>query len=87
MISLKLDAKNSIKDGSASFVGFTSILAGYFGILCMDSIGSILIAGYKFFMVYIYLKESTFVLLDAVRNPQLSMKLKDCIEPNFQAKV
>ena len=32
LVSLNLDAKNSIKDGSASFVGFGSILAGYFGI-------------------------------------------------------
>lgn len=83
LISSKLDA-NSFKDGSASFVGFTSVLTGYFGILNMDSIGSIPIAGYIFFMVYIYLKEPTFVLLDAVRNPQLSRKIKDFIEQNFQ---
>jgi cation diffusion facilitator family transporter len=44
LISLTLDAKNSIKDGTASFVGFGSILAGYFGILYMDAIGSIIIA-------------------------------------------
>jgi cation diffusion facilitator family transporter len=37
LISLNLDAKNSIKDGSASFVGFGSVLAGYFGIPYMDS--------------------------------------------------
>jgi hypothetical protein len=32
LISLNLDAKNSIKDGRASFVGFGSVLDGYFGI-------------------------------------------------------
>jgi divalent metal cation (Fe/Co/Zn/Cd) transporter len=45
LISLNLDAKNSIKDGSASFVGFGSVLAGYFGIPYMDAIGSMIIAG------------------------------------------
>src|SRR5215210_503673 len=45
LISLNLDAKNSIKDGSASFVGFASILAGYFVIPYMDGIGSMIIAG------------------------------------------
>ena len=40
--------KNSIKDGSASFVGFGSVLLGYFGVQYMDAIGSIIIAGYIF---------------------------------------
>jgi cation diffusion facilitator family transporter len=31
LVSLNLDAKNSVKDGSSSFVGFGSVLAGYFG--------------------------------------------------------
>jgi hypothetical protein len=32
LISLNLDAKNSIKNGRVSFVGFGSVLDGYFGI-------------------------------------------------------
>jgi hypothetical protein len=32
LISLNLDAKNSIKNGIASLVGFGSVLDGYFGI-------------------------------------------------------
>jgi cation diffusion facilitator family transporter len=72
LISLNLDAKNSIKDGSASFVGFVSVLAGYLGILYMDSVGGIIIAGYIFFMAYVASRESTLVLLDAVNNPDLS---------------
>lgn len=87
LISLKLDAKNSIKDGSASFVGFASVLAGYFGIPYMDSIGSIIIAGYIFFMAYVALKESTFVLLDAVASPQLTDNIKNFVEKNFSVPV
>jgi hypothetical protein len=39
LISLNLDAKNSIKNGRTSFIGFCSVLDGYFGIpygLCME---------------------------------------------------
>ncbi len=84
LISLNLDAKNSIKDGSASFVGFGSVLAGYFGIPYMDSIGGLIIAGYIFFMAYVALKESTLVLLDAVNNPNLREQIAEHIQKNFQ---
>jgi cation diffusion facilitator family transporter len=88
LISLNLDAKNSIKDGSASFVGFGSvILAEYIGIPYMDSVGSIIIAGYIFFMAYIALKESTLVLVDAVDEPWLSDRIKRYVEKNHKVKV
>lgn len=87
LISLNLDAKNSIKDGTASFVGFGSILAGYFGIPYMDSIGSIIIAGYIFYMAYSAFKESTLVLLDAVKNPKMQEELSNYIERKFHVKV
>ena len=51
ILSLKTDAKNSIKDGSASVVGFFSILiATQFGFLQADAIGGMIIAGYIFFL-------------------------------------
>ncbi len=85
MISLNLDAKNSIKDGSASFIGFGSILAGFFlGILYMDAIGSIIIAGYIFYMAYTAFKESTFVLLDALEEPELKQQISKFIEEKFR---
>lgn len=84
LISLNLDAKNSIKDGSASFVGFGSVLAGYFGIPYMDSIGGLIIAGYIFFMAYVALRESTLVLLDAVNNPHLSTEITKHVHEKFQ---
>ncbi len=83
LISLNLDAKNSIKDGSASFVGFGSVLAGYFGIPYMDSVGGLIIAGYIFFMAYVALRESTLVLLDAVNNPDLSIEITKHVHEKF----
>jgi cation diffusion facilitator family transporter len=87
LISLNLDAKNSIKDGSASFVGFGSVLAGYFGIPYMDAVGGMIIAGYIFFMAYTAFKESTLVLLDAVKNPEMEEEISRHIEQNFRVKV
>ncbi|HEX2471841.1 MAG TPA: cation diffusion facilitator family transporter, partial [Nitrososphaera sp.] len=47
LLSLKTDAKNSIKDGSASVIGFLSVLiASQLGFLQMDAIGGMIIAGY-----------------------------------------
>jgi cation diffusion facilitator family transporter len=84
LISLNLDAKNSIKDGSASFVGFASILAGYFGIPYMDGIGSMIIAGYIFYMAY---QASTLVLVDAVTNPEMEDQIARFVEEKFNVNV
>src|SRR3712207_3494756 len=87
LISLNLDAKNSIKDGSASFVGFSSVLAGYFGIPYMDAIGSMIIAGYIFYMAYQAFKESTLVLVDAVKNPEMEDQIARYVEQKFDVNV
>lgn len=87
LVSLTLDAKNSIKDGSASFVGFASVLAGYFGIQYMDAIGGIIIAGYIFFMAYTAIKESSLVLIDAIKNPDLQEDIKYHVLENFNVNV
>ena len=87
LVSLTLDAKNSIKDGSASFVGFGSVLLGYFGIQYMDAIGGMIIAGYIFYMAYVAIKESSLVLVDAVKNPVFSDNIKEYIIKNFNIDV
>jgi cation diffusion facilitator family transporter len=87
LVSLTLDAKNSIKDGSASFVGFGSVLLGYFGIQYMDVIGGIIIAGYIFYMAYTAIKESSLVLIDAVKNPNLYEGIKEHIQKDFKVDV
>ncbi|HEU0143323.1 MAG TPA: cation transporter dimerization domain-containing protein [Nitrososphaera sp.] len=76
-----------MKDGSASFVGFGSILAGYFGIPYMDAIGSMIIAGYIFYMAYTAFKESTLVLVDAVENPEMENDIARFVEQKFDVNV
>ena len=81
LLSLKTDAKNSIKDGSASVIGFLSVLiASQFGFLQMDAIGGMIIAGYIFSVSYISLKRSSLILVDSWQNPKLTEFIKQYIE-------
>lgn len=88
LISLKLDAKNSIKDSTASFVGFASVAIGTFtSFKFMDAIGGIIIAIYIFLMAYTAIRESSLVLLDAVENPQMTDNIKNFIFARFHIRT
>ena len=88
LISLKLDAKNSIKDSTASFVGFASILVGtYANFKFMDAIGGIIIAGYIFLIAYTAIRESSLVLVDALDNPQMTDNIREIIFSKFKIKT
>jgi len=85
LLSLKTDAKNSIKDGSASIIGFVSVLiASQFGFLQMDAIGGIIIAGYIFSVSYISLKQSSLILVDSWQNPKITDTVKRIVEEKFK---
>ncbi len=88
LISLKLDAKNSIKDGTASLVGFASVLVGtYSSLKFMDAVGGMIIAVYIFLMAYTAIRESTLILVDAVDNPQMTDNIKDFILSRFKIRT
>jgi cation diffusion facilitator family transporter len=85
LISLKTDAKNSIKDGSASVIGFVSVLvATHFGFLQADAIGGMIIAGYIFSVSYISLKEASLILIDAWQNPRAIVLIRRILEEKFK---
>src|SRR5205823_12282945 len=87
LVSLKIDAKNSIKDGSASVVGFLSLLiATQFGFSQMDAIGGVIIAGYIFSVAYVSLKQSSLILVDSWQNPKVTDMLRQTIEDKFKTK-
>jgi cation diffusion facilitator family transporter len=87
LLSLRTDAKNSIKDGSASVVGFLSILiATQFGFSQMDAIGGIIIAGYIFSVAYVSLKQSSLILVDSWQNPKVTDLIRQTIEDKFKKK-
>jgi cation diffusion facilitator family transporter len=85
LLSLKTDAKNSIKDGSASIVGFLSVLiATQFGFIQMDAIGGMIIAGYIFSVAYVSLKQSSLILVDSWQNPKVTDLIRQTIEDKFK---
>jgi cation diffusion facilitator family transporter len=84
LLSLKTDARNSIKDGSASVIGFFSIfVATQFGFVQMDAIGGMIIACYIFSVSYISLKRSSLILVDSWQNPELTDMIKKIISKEF----
>ncbi len=88
LLSLKTDARNSIKDGSASVIGFFSILiATQFGFLQMDAIGGMIIACYIFSVSYISLKKSSLILVDSWQNPELTDMIKKIISEEFSNEM
>jgi cation diffusion facilitator family transporter len=88
LLSLKTDAKNSIKDGSASVLGFLSVLiATQFGFLRADAIGGLVIAGFIFSVAYVSLKQSSLILVDAWHNPVSADYIKRLIEQKFEAEL
>src|SRR6266487_4994067 len=87
LLSLKTDAKNSIKDGSASVVGFLSVLiATQFGFSQMDGIGGIIIVGYIFSVAYVSVKQSSLILVDSWQNPKVTDLIRETIEDKFKTK-
>jgi divalent metal cation (Fe/Co/Zn/Cd) transporter len=53
----------------------------------MDAVGSMIIAGYIFYMAYPAFKESTLVLADAVKNPEMEDQIVRFVEQRFDVKV
>ncbi|MFZ0513015.1 MAG: cation diffusion facilitator family transporter [Candidatus Nitrosopolaris sp.] len=87
LLSLRTDATNSIKDGSASVLGFLSVLiATQFGFSQMDAIGGIIIAGYIFSVAYVSLKQSSLILVDSWQNPRVTDLIRQTIEDKFKKK-
>lgn len=80
--SLRLDANNAIKDGSASFLVFFTVLCASFGFYQMDSVGGMAVGLFILIVSYVVLKETTLVLVDAYHNPQLVEEIRQIVERN-----
>jgi cation diffusion facilitator family transporter len=63
--SVKLDAFNTIKDGTTSFLTVTALLLSTFGYNLADSIIGFIIAGIIVFIGFAAIKEAGYMLVDA----------------------
>ena len=86
ILSLRVDARNSIKDTSSSFVAFSSVLISYLGFRQMDAIGGFLVGIYVLTVSYVALRESSLVLLDAFHEPQLTHQIENMIQTHREIK-
>jgi cation diffusion facilitator family transporter len=87
ILSLNVDAKNSIKDASSSFVAFGSVLLTTLGVHGgADAIGGMLVAFYILTVAYVALRESSLVLLDAFHDPELTREIESLIRLNSHVK-
>ena len=86
ILSLKVDARNSIKDTTSSFVAFASILLASQGIPHADAIGGMLVGIYILTVAYVAIKESSLVLLDAFHEPELTKEIENLIRSRADVK-
>jgi cation diffusion facilitator family transporter len=86
ILSLRVDARNSIKDTTSSFVAFTSVLVAYLGFTQMDAIGGFLVGIYILTVSYVALRESSLVLLDAFHEPELTHQIEKTIQMHREIK-
>ncbi len=87
IVSLRLDANNAIKDGSASFLVFFTVLASSLGFHQMDAVGGMAVAVFILIVSYIVIKESSLVLLDAYHNPVLVEEIRKIAEGKLGVRV
>jgi cation diffusion facilitator family transporter len=71
LLSLRANANNSIKDASASFIVFASVLGSSLGVYSLDALGGMIISVYIFAVAYLAIRESTLILLDACESPKM----------------
>jgi len=87
ILSLQTHAKSSIRGSSVSAISLFSVLvATQLGYLQMDAIGSLIIAGYIFYIAYVSLKKSSLNLVDAWENPKVVDKIRNIIQENKKFK-
>lgn len=86
ILSLKVDAKNSIKDASGSFIAFGSVFLSTLGFHAMDAIGGMLLGGYILTVSYVALKESSLILLDSFHDPALTRQIEELVRTNEYVK-
>ncbi len=80
LLSLRTDANNSIKDGTASFVVFASVLGASVGVYELDAVAGMIISIYILAVAYIAFKESSLILLDACESPEMIAALATALK-------
>ncbi len=87
LLSLRVDAKNSIKDAAGSFIILISFLLSYMWFPWMDSLGAMIIGVFIFSYGIVMTKEATLILVDAFHNPELVEDIKKIVNQHPMIKL
>ncbi len=87
LLSLKADAKVSIKDWTSSFVILAGFLLSYFGFKWGDAIGAIIVGFYIIFVALTTIKQASLVLIDGFNNPELVKYISSIIGKHPAVKL
>ena len=87
LLSLKADAKNSIKDFSGSFTILFGIYLSYIGFLWGDSLGTIVVGVFIFSYGIAIIKEASLILIDAFHNPELIKDVRMIVNKYSMVKL
>lgn len=71
LLSLKADAKASIKDWTSSFVILIGVFLSYLGFKQGDAIGAFIVSVYILSMAMATIKQASLILIDGFNNPEL----------------
>jgi len=80
LLSLRTDANNSLKDGTASFVVLANVAGSSLGFLQLDAVGGMIVSAYIIGIAYVAIKESSLVLLDACESPEMTSVLANALK-------
>ncbi len=79
MLSIKADARNSIKDALGSFIILAGMLLYSAGLPWGDSIGAMIVSVFIFSYGIAVIKEASLILVDAFHNPELMEDISEII--------
>ena len=87
LLSLKADAKVSIKDWTSSFIILAGVLLSYFGFKWGDAIGALIVSFYIVFVAITTIKQASLVLIDGFNNPELVKYISSIIGKHPAVKL
>ena len=71
LLSVKADAKASIKDWTSSFIILVGIFLSYLGFKWGDALGALIVGMYIIFIAITTIRQASLVLIDGFNNPEL----------------
>ncbi len=87
LLSLKADAKASIKDWTSSFVILAGFFLSYLGFKWGDALGALIVGAYIILIAITTIKNASLILIDGFNNPELVKDISTIIRKYPKVKL